>query len=395
MDMPRTELMLSTSGELRMLVGQIRGYLSSSDQTGDDAIRELWQRYVEACLQINQRLDLCAQFLERGEWIEALRSAELEPDLFDCLAALEFPKRPLWEQLGCDLGWERLVPVQTTISERLQAAWDHRKRLRPLLKEHQRLAIARAPLAQRLAVMHELAKQDKMSTFWRDDIQRFEKSRGPQLIRELRQAVAAEETKQLITLVAEVRETPWTLKLPSSLRRLEQQAELILLEQILLPETAKKLNDARLECQTSVGCLLLMDWDDRLGRLRTLQPVDSHLVKTLLASTAAAVKWAKHGAESESLVASWETAARQLMQAASIEATSMKTLKRLWEESQEVFKQIPDSERDESLAHAAAAAFQSARKQRILARCVTAAMILTAVFVPGFLITLFMMWVFS
>ena len=378
-----------------MLVGQIRGYLSSTDQTGDDSIHELWRRYVDACQQLNQLLDLCAQLLERAEWMEALRSAELEPNLFDCIAALEFPKRLIWEQMGCDLGWERLTPVSTAISDRLQAAWDNRKRLRPLLREHLRLAVARGPLSQRLAVMHQLADKDRMSTFWRDDIQKLEKARGPQLLREMQQAMKAQDTNRLVPLLAEIRETPWTLKLPASLRKLEEDAESLVLECVRLPETAQKLIQARCDADMSAAGLLLDEWESQLSRLRQLRPQASQMVGELVSKIRDAVGWAERITQTQSLVAEWHDAARQVIQASKSGDIPLREIRRLRDQAASLLVLIPTAQRDPSLAQAAEAAYQGNRQRIILARCVSAAMVAAAVLVPGVLITFFMMWIFS
>lgn len=393
MDMPNTDIPLAASGELRILVGQIRGYLASTDQTGDDAIRELWRKYVDACQQINQRLDLCAQFLERGEWIEAVRSAELEPNLLDCITALDFERRSEWEQMGCDLGWERLIPVSPIVSDRLQTAWEHRKRLKPLLKEHIRLAIARAPLAQRLAVMQRLANKDRMSTFWREDIQSLERARGPQLQRELQQAIRAEDAPRLETLLAEVRETPWTLTLPASLKKQAETAEILVLERRTLPKTAAKLHEASRNDHTALAPALLEEWDSQLSRLRGLRPRDTTSLQDLLQRIAAAVAWATSGTNRQSLISEWNSAVSRLIHAAGAEQTSLTELHAFWTEVASLYALIPRGMRDRSLQDVAEASYHQARRRRILALSVTAAMIAAAILVPGFLVVLYVIWV--
>lgn len=393
--MPHSQLQLSTSGELRMLVGQIRGYLSSTDQTGDDAIHELWRRYVDSCQQLNQRLDLCSQFLERGEWMEALRSAELEPNLFDCITSLDFPKRQEWERLGVDLGWERLIPVSVAIGERLQTAWDHRKRLRPLLREHMRLSVSRASLARRLAVMHELAIRDRMSTFWRDDIQRLERSRGPQLLRELQQAIKASDAPQLVALLKEVHETPWTLKLPASVRRFSEKAESIVLEAVHLPETVRALNEAMQTSEVSQASPLLEQWHTQLERFSRLGENPSPATEALIQSAARVVEWADRIAAGQSLQSQWQDSAQRVIEAARTDNTSLRDLRRLRDELNVLGQQIPAGQRDASLAEAAETAFRNVRNLRVLSWCVNGAMVAAAILIPGFFITVFMMWVFS
>ncbi len=395
MDMPRSEQLLATSGELRMLIGQIRGYLSSTDQTGDETICDLWRRYVDASMQINQRLDLCSQLLERGEWIEAIRSAELEPNLFDCITALDFERRTEWEQLGCDLGWERLIPVSPAVSDRLQAAWNHRKRIQSLLKEHLRLSISRAPLSKRLTVMHQLAQKDHMSTFWREDIQRLERARGPQLQRELQEALRTQDAPQLQTLLAELRDTPWTLKLPNSLKSLEPRTETLVLDQILIPEAANLLIRVWNDRRDAEAPAALAQWNKHTSQLAGLGPPRPEAIRRLMDSTSAARAWAQKIVNSASAEGAWRTAVDQLRAVLQSGIPTLRVLQNHRRQVDSLFDQIPFPQRDITTMSALDEKYREVRFQRLISIGSTVAMFAAAILVPGVIVTLFVVWLFS
>src|SRR5436190_1431317 len=53
--------------------------------------------------------------------------------------------------------------------------------LEGLLKQHRLLALARASLAERLAILREIARRDLANPVWNQDIATFEKVRAGQL----------------------------------------------------------------------------------------------------------------------------------------------------------------------------------------------------------------------
>ena len=108
-----------------------------------------------------------------------------------------------------------------------------------------------------------------------------------------------------------------------------------------------------------------------------------------------AVGWAERITQTQSLVAEWHDAARQVIQASKSGDIPLREIRRLRDQAASLLVLIPTAQRDPSLAQAAEAAYQGNRQRIILARCVSAAMVAAAVLVPGVLITFFMMWIFS
>src|SRR5437016_310907 len=83
--------------DIRPVAGTIRASLHSPDLTIDDKLRRAAEAYANACQQANERLSRCADLLSHGMRSEALRLAELTPDLLELVTELDFPERQDWD----------------------------------------------------------------------------------------------------------------------------------------------------------------------------------------------------------------------------------------------------------------------------------------------------------
>lgn len=270
MDMMTAPARILTVSEMRTLVREIMDFLAAPVHSLDDEIRTLWQRYCDACQQVNQQLDWCSQLLDRGEWLEAARQTTLDPRVLECSSILDFEFRKSWEQIGTESGWSRYVPVALSACRRLSEALDNQKQLQPLLKSHVRLALSRAPLAQRLPVMRELARRDTLSTFWRDDVLAMEKLRAPELIREAQKAMAAEDVAGLDRLIDEYRSSPWLMKFPPASRKVMSEAEQAVLRLREIPQLIVRLVDSHLAKDATSGAIAFADWCALWERIRAI-----------------------------------------------------------------------------------------------------------------------------
>jgi tetratricopeptide (TPR) repeat protein len=182
-----------------------------------DAVRRRAAEYEEACHEVNERLRRCEDYLHQGLRSEALHFAEGEPVLLEAVAVLDFPGRGQWEQSAAQ---NRLPPPPRLLletAEALNRAYAREKDLDGLLREHRRLALARAPLRQRLAVLYRLRERDSGNPLWPNDLAAFETSRFRQMREEVEQAARRLDAEALVGLVHELQHTPWTQRPPESL----------------------------------------------------------------------------------------------------------------------------------------------------------------------------------
>src|SRR5438270_851670 len=136
------------------IVDNIRGFLAGSDQTSSPELAEWAVAYATYCNDANARLRRSVDYLRRGLRSEAIHMAEIEPRLLDFTATLDLPEIEAWESLCGTYGLQRPPRLAIEAAQELNEAYAIEQPLRSLLTQHRMLALARAPLVDRLQVLH-------------------------------------------------------------------------------------------------------------------------------------------------------------------------------------------------------------------------------------------------
>src|SRR5205823_3603265 len=84
--------------------------------------------------------------------------------------------RPQWDELVGMYGLPVGPRANAQRAAALNQAYADHQALEPLLKEHRRLALARAPLSDRLHVLRQLAQADRHGGFWVEDMRECEQA---------------------------------------------------------------------------------------------------------------------------------------------------------------------------------------------------------------------------
>jgi hypothetical protein len=202
------------------VVESIRGLLYSGQQPPLEALQALAADYAEACREVNRRLARCEDFLRQGLRAEAIHYAQDEPNVLDVLAVLDFVERAHWDQLLAASGLPTTPLFRIETAAALNRAYAEAQPLEHLLRQHRLLALARAPLAERLAVLRQLAQHDAANPVWQQDAAAFETAR----LRQLREEVEALQRQpqvppleQVQGLLQEVEGGPWRVGMPPEL----------------------------------------------------------------------------------------------------------------------------------------------------------------------------------
>lgn len=199
------------------LVEQIRPLLSARDPRAVEGAVDIAGRYLAQIRSLSDRLARCADFLRRGLRSEAVHLAECHPNLLSTVDDLQIPDAPPWDRLCDSLGLAAPVEMNPETLDELRSACEVEQSLASLLSQHRTLAVGRAPVRQRLAVLYALADIDPETASWRDDIRLLEAERASALAREYKAAVRAADLPALESLGDEVAQTPWRTPLPRDL----------------------------------------------------------------------------------------------------------------------------------------------------------------------------------
>jgi hypothetical protein len=258
------------------LVDDIRAFLQSSDQTQTDRLRSLANDYAEACHQVNARLRRCEEYLRQNLRGEAIHYAQAEPALLDVLAVLDFPDRPQWHEVVMAYNLPEAPPLRLESAAALNQAYAEAAPLEPLLRRHRRLALSRASLSQRLAVLRELAQADAGNHLWEADVQALETARQRGIRDDIDEARQLKDLTRLTALFEEL-QGPWRSPPPPDLvaevrellsRQATTQGRLLLRG---LTDQLQGALGARDELQARQ---LLMQWEQLSNQLQ-LPPSDS------------------------------------------------------------------------------------------------------------------------
>lgn len=208
------------------VVDQIRAFLAETDQTLTPQLGELAKAYATICAQVNDRLRQCVAFLRKGLRAEAIHVADAEPALLDVLLIVDIPERGEWDDLCATYDLPRAPALMIDAAQELNEAYAIVRPIEVLLDRHRRLALERAPLAERIPVMRALAKADPESLFWEEDIRTFEQARLKELRAEAETAARARDHATLTKLLAEISAPDWRTTVPKDVAAIVQRAEL-------------------------------------------------------------------------------------------------------------------------------------------------------------------------
>jgi hypothetical protein len=209
--------MPTTKIDYQRIVEDIQNAISSDALAPDGVLNELAADYRVACEEANQRLRECADLLRKGLRGEAIQRCEVDPNLLDLVAALDFPDRTAWCDWLRQSGHAAPPALSMEAAAELNAAYAAEQPLAALMKRHRLLALSRAPLRDRIAIVRQLAQADPATAIWGDDLRQYESQRHKQLQAEVDGAARAGDAGRLGVLEQELREPFWLEAPPPAL----------------------------------------------------------------------------------------------------------------------------------------------------------------------------------
>ncbi len=180
--------------------------------------------FAEACRQANDRLAACAQLLDAGQRDEALRRGQIEPDLLSLYADLDLPARDGWDDYCLDKVLPAAARLNAVAAQRLNQAYAETEPVKELLVRHRLLALARAPLGERLPIMRLLARAEPGNAGWADDVAEYEAARCDEMRAQAAQAARAADFDLADRLLAELTEPGWAAPPPFDLTERVREA---------------------------------------------------------------------------------------------------------------------------------------------------------------------------
>lgn len=234
--------------DYQRIVDDIRSLIGTHDAEEMDFLRAAAADYSVACDEVCERLTQCGALLRQGLRSEAIQLCEIEPNLLDIVALLDFPEYSAWIETAnrCGIATPPALPLDVAAS--LNEAYALEQPLAALLQQHRLLALTHGTLQSRIQVMQRLAELDGNNPVWQEDLAIFEKERQKQLQTEVEAAVRAGDSDALVALDAELSGPQWRNPPPPELAKLAAESHTRLrywTVQSQFEQLAKELESAR------------------------------------------------------------------------------------------------------------------------------------------------------
>ena len=194
-----------------------RTLLDAGDASIGADPEEIAAEFAAACAEINVRLGRCARRLKSGRRDEAFALAEEDPKLLDAAAALDIPDREAWDALTVHMALQPAPALNHEAIDALRTACAGDSPLAILVRRHRRLALARAPLRERISVLRLIARAETDDPTWGEELSTYERARLHQIESETVRAAREGDVRKLEGLLEELGEPGWSISPSESL----------------------------------------------------------------------------------------------------------------------------------------------------------------------------------
>jgi hypothetical protein len=202
----------------KQTVEAIRAFLHSPRGSVSAELIALAADYAEMCREANLRLRRCVEFLFEGLRGEAVEYAITQPPVLEMVAALDFRELPDWERMCGTMGLPRPGRLAVEFARDLQEAFTKQQPLREPLAKLRYLALSRAPLPERLAVLRQLIALDPGCPVWKREADELERARLATIRNEAAPAMQAGDVAAIDKLLDELQAGPWQTAIPAELK---------------------------------------------------------------------------------------------------------------------------------------------------------------------------------
>lgn len=202
---------------VRRTVEAIQEMLRSKEAPDVARGAQLARDYARLCREANERLRVCAKYLEKELKGEALQLAHTQPDLIEMCDILDFDDGWMWRHLAAQRGWviSDLLDMRTfaalTVAEKGQTVPG------PLVDAYRRAAVKRDD-AESIRCLRKLIIAEPANAAWKEDLKRFESRRVGALEEECKRALQADDAAALRKGLAELA-ADWSVPPSSKLRQ--------------------------------------------------------------------------------------------------------------------------------------------------------------------------------
>ncbi len=291
--------------QIQTIIDRIRTALADDRIENTPEMKTLATDIREVSRTLNDRLRRCGEYLRQGLRAEAIQEAETEPRLLDLVGVvqgLSDDERLAWIEMMQFLELPTPEPVLFDVAEMIDEAYSEHAPLEKLLRTHRKLALQRAPLSQRLALLRRIAVEDPNSEFWETDIRAYEEARLAQIIQESRAGRKPLSVEAAQNLLAEVQGNSWLIPIPGKLVP-NIQAQL---QEAVRADARERLQKISADLHAAFGAMNLEQARRPYRDWNTFRPQSGLTDRdALVLETLPAIAWVEQQLEREAADAAW------------------------------------------------------------------------------------------
>lgn len=325
--------------EFQQLIHEIRTLIEGDDQSLTAEFKRVAELYTAYCKNINHRLHKCDDLLRQGLRSEAVQLAEQAPKLLEMVNVAEFLERPEFVKLMSDYGFPRPEAILAPVAEALNEAYWELQPLEKMLDRHRLLAIAHAPLRDRLAILRRLSAADPESK-WSEDVREMEAARLREMEVESQRAAQAGDVARLSAIVDDLASLDWKIEVPASLSKGIKQRHGVAVRQqarLELQRLKEELDIAYMALDAPRARLHRKAWEEQ-SKLAQLKDEDE-----LAAHVAPVLAWLADEDQREKEEKTYESTVRAVEAELDKRGVELETLERLKQQVERAGRGLPDA----------------------------------------------------
>lgn len=260
----------SKTAVFRKLADDLDAALARGDEVGMDLLKSMLPELGEAIEEINEALREIDSLLFEGLRDEAIGLHD--PDLATVALRLHLEDKPQWPIAAMYFRNEGIAPppaIDFIALSALNAAYAEVDRLRKPLDRLRRLALERAPLHSRIALLRKIRAYDPSKPVWGDRLTAHEEVRILELGDAVKQALVKRDPNVIASLHRELTAPDWSIPVPMRLTRETSGADIW----SRLRRKMATLEEIAIQFESEFATSNQKDTDlrDRLEELRSLR----------------------------------------------------------------------------------------------------------------------------
>ena len=250
---------------VQQIVDEARTLINSKDMTKSARLQTAGEDLAGACVMAEDRLRRCQELLQAGYRCEAVSLAEMNPPLLDVLTKLNFPERPLWDELMAMYSMPLGPNISLARASELNRAYSDMSTVRDQVRQYRHLSRARASLVERSALLRDLAAKDPNGHLWREQLAGLEDTLKVDLTNEITRDLGNNDRSRMPYYFAALTAPGWIKPpLPTLIAKVAREC---------LPGFLGRLKQAATADDLAIGDQLLPEWN-QLAKYGSIGPED-------------------------------------------------------------------------------------------------------------------------